>query len=183
MESEESRAEATQDETRGLIGKQVPWKLAERHVFRVIRYSGLAVVQGSQVKAIGLMPYGLATVESPLLDGPYMLPVAHRVNFLQLRFIYEVGRWDQWMAQNAHELLAAYVPAKGLRTLTFPPPLQLRIAPARTLEAHYARGTPESIPSRLEELFGKINYLYPPEEIVALLGEGSATPRSIPRLG
>ena len=92
-----------------LIGKDIPWESIEKEDLRVIHFAPLAEVRDSKIKGpLGLLPYGLLTVESPLIPREATLPVTHKVDFHNL--------WDIFKVRGVNpdeEVLVFYAPSSG----------------------------------------------------------------------
>lgn len=179
-------AGAARGEPQGVIGAQIAWKQIERQVFRVTAFTELAILdETGAVKTFSRsMPYGLLTVESPILNFPVQMPVAHRFNFLQAHYVYEVAHWDKWMAANQHDLLVTYAPSKTFLLGAAQPPLHFRVAPNNLLHTFYSDDANMKSPGNAEKIFGKFQYLYPsnPEEEDVLKGRVDKPTVSIGRI-
>jgi len=121
-----------------VIGKQIPWKVIEGQVFRITHFTPFAIVEGDKVTSPPSpipMPYGLLTVESPILNQPALMPVNHREEFRNFwEFQAHIGDAEV-------ELLVSYLPYRGflgpLLRLAMPR-LHLRIRRKGELERYYA---------------------------------------------
>jgi hypothetical protein len=91
-----------------LLGKDVPFTSIEQEACRVKHFVAIARIEGGKVRGTGGMPYGLLRVESPLLPGEAIMPVVHRLDFLNA---YEV--FEQRGVRDDEEALVIYAPASG----------------------------------------------------------------------
>lgn len=70
---------------RSVLGKDVPWKLVEDYLLRVVSFTPLGSVNGDRVhSARSTMPYAILSVECLELDKVFTVNVAHKVDFLHL---------------------------------------------------------------------------------------------------
>jgi hypothetical protein len=119
-----------------LIGNegQIPWRTVEGEVFRITHFTPFASVEGDTVASPPVpMPYGLLTVESPILNQPALMPINHREEF---RNFWE---FQALIGDAEHELLVSYLPCRSffarlLLIRLFGPRLHLRIRPKGELE-------------------------------------------------
>lgn len=98
------------EDDRPLVGRDLPWRLIGAEIFRVIDFTPVATVdEKAKVTAPPVpMPYGLLTVESPILVQPAAMPVNHRLDFLNFWDIYSQGGVGE-----GHHLLVSYLPYRG----------------------------------------------------------------------
>lgn len=132
------------------IGKDIPWELVEGEFLRVVHFTPFATVEGNKVKAPGrAMPYALVEVESPKLEEPALMPIAHRVDFRNLWEIYH----EQGVSSEEEVLLTYYPRYKGLlrlaNALGHLPKFAISIYPKGALEKMYRVLAGEAPPQEL----------------------------------
>lgn len=129
----------------------IPWKVIEGQVFRVTHFTPFAWVEGHRVTGSRApMPYGVLSVESPILNQPVDMPVRHRDEFLNF------WEFKPVIDNSEAEVLVSYLPYRGLLGPLLRlglPCLHARIAPKGELERYYADDAHWQNPSAREELF------------------------------
>lgn len=177
---------AAKGDPQGMIGSEIAWKQIERQVFRVLSFAAFAALDanGAVQTSNRTLPYGLLTVESPILNFPVQMPVTHRFNFLQANYVYEVAHWNDWLVANQHDLLVSYGPSRKFLVGAAFPLLHFRIAANTSLDAFYSDDSNMRPPGSAEKLFGNFQYVYPsnPDEEDVLTGRLTKAPVSIGRL-
>lgn len=136
-----------------MVGVHIPWKTIEGDIFRITNFTPLASVEGDKVIGPPVpLPYGVLTVESPILSQPVEIPVRHREEF---RNFWE---FQGLIGDGERELLVSYLPARGLFAWLalmrlFGPRLHLRVRPRGELERYYAEDRHWRKPSAREVFF------------------------------
>ena len=114
------------------MGKDVPWEAIQQEACRVKHWTLLATIEGEKVKAFSKgMPYALLRVESPLLPDEALMPVVHRVDF--------VNTWEIFKRRGVgeeEEVLVIYAPSSGVLS-AFKPRLHFYIHLKGHLEEIY----------------------------------------------
>ena len=103
-----------------LIGKQIAWKLIKGVCFRVTNCTVFSKVINDEVVGPPTpSPYALLTVEmlmdygAGLTTDPYLMPVAHKLDFYNLWLMTERGILES----DDHELMVIYKPVTGIKSL------------------------------------------------------------------
>lgn len=68
-----------------VIGKDISWKIVQDYLLRVISFTPLATVSGSEVQSqSSSAPYAILIVECLNMNSKYTLYVTHKIDFLHL---------------------------------------------------------------------------------------------------
>jgi hypothetical protein len=79
----------TEISSTAVIGKGIPWESVKGRFLTVIEFTPNASVSGDTVRANSAFePYAMLTVESPEHNTPILMPVTHRLDFLNLWQIF-----------------------------------------------------------------------------------------------
>ncbi len=121
-------------ETKPLIGTDIPWSFVEGEFFTVDDFSPLATVadDGRVTGPPAPMPYGLLTVNSPVLNQPARMPVNHREDFLNFWDITNSGGVGE-----GQQLIVTYLPYRGFLgplLRLFMPVLHLEVFPKSVVD-------------------------------------------------
>lgn len=93
-----------------VVGKGIPWESIKGRFLTVIKFTPNASVKGSTVKAnSAFAPYAILTVESQDYDTPFLMPVLHRLDFLNLWRIF-----NEHIVGSDQEVIVTYDPDKWL---------------------------------------------------------------------
>jgi len=146
------------------IGKDVPYKVIEGQLCKVIGFTPFAVILDGEVKAATkVMPYALLSLESPVLPKgkEYILRIAHRIDFSHLWEAFKVRGIDN----KKEEVLIAYVSSyRNIWLKLFSsvhPKLHVYIFPIGHLEQCYDRNFKPDNPNTW---WGPIAEWGPPED-------------------
>jgi hypothetical protein len=110
-----------------VVGKGIAWKSVKGPLFTVAKFAANASVTGNTVRASSVFePYAWLTMESPGYDGPILMPVLHRLDFLHLWRVFHErsGAGDE-------EVIVTYDPDRWFGK--FMPHLPIMVAPKNTL--------------------------------------------------
>jgi len=111
-----------------VIGKGIPWESIKGRFLTVIKFTPNSSVRGSTVKAnSSFEPYGMLTVELLDHDTPILMPVLHRLDFLNLWRIFN----DEVITSD-EEVIVTYDPDKWLGK--FMPHIPIMTAPKNTVK-------------------------------------------------
>ena len=145
------------------IGRDIAWSDIIRHVFRVIEFdhAGTTVGPGDAVKAASqFSPYGYLLVESPILNQPVNLPIAHRDDFLLATTVLDEPESAGLLERG--ELLVTYAPKRTLpdgRMAGSSHALHYVLSPHGTLERYYDHENDVHMANPApEKLFGPFVY-------------------------
>lgn len=118
-----------------VVGKDIPWNKVEGELLRVDSFTLFATVNDmGRVEASPIpMPYALLRLGSPNLGGTLLMPVNHRLDFLNF---YDIERGAQ--VPDGYDLLVCWLPYRGFLgplIRLFGPPLHLfGMPPSRARE-------------------------------------------------
>ncbi len=116
------------------VGQGISWKNIKHKFFTVIKFTPNASVSGNTVRANSAFePYATLTIESPAYDTSILMPVLHRLDFLNLWRVfnehivaddeevivtYDTDRWLGRMAPNLPIMIALKNTVKKLTDIS-----------------------------------------------------------------
>lgn len=142
------------------VGRDCEWTDIIGQVFHVLEFdrAGTKIGPGNKVKAkSSFKPYGYLLVESPILNKPTRLPIAHHDDFLLADSVF--GEPKLFQVIQEEELLVMYVPKHKLPggAIGVSHGLHYVITPKGTLEKYYMVGNDKYMAKpEPEKLFGTL---------------------------